>query len=85
MTRTPDDVGPARATYPLRYRAAETRGARIGRPLRVLGRVRGVDEALMNRIGCAFLEQDAAGAALAVASQPALLTQIVAQLTDRLP
>jgi len=67
MTRTPDDVGPARATYPLRYRAAETRGARIGRPLRVLGRVRGVDEALMNRIGCAFLEQDAAGAALAVA------------------
>ncbi|SFJ65194.1 hypothetical protein [Cellulomonas sp. KH9] len=26
-----------------------------------------------------------AGAALAVASQPALLTQIVAQLTDRLP
>ncbi|MFI2488378.1 oxygenase MpaB family protein [Promicromonospora kroppenstedtii] len=61
-----DDVGRAPA-YPLRFRSAEARGTRIGRPLRVLGRVRGVDEALLDRIGRAFLEQDDAGAALAAA------------------
>lgn len=68
MTSTPDDVGQApAASYPLRFRTAEARGARIGRPLRLFGRVRGVDEALMDRIGRAFLEQDEAGAALAAA------------------
>jgi hypothetical protein len=65
---TANDVGrPAAPTYPLRFRAAEARGARIGRPLRLLGRVRGVDEALMDRIGRAFFEADDAGAALAAA------------------
>ncbi|MEV0894474.1 oxygenase MpaB family protein [Promicromonospora sp. NPDC050262] len=62
-----DDVEPASAPYPRRFRAAEARGARIGRPLRVLGRVRGVDEALLDRIGRAFNEEDDAGAALAAA------------------
>jgi hypothetical protein len=63
-----NDVGqPAAPTYPLRFRAAEARGARIGRPLRLLGRVRGVDEALMDRIGRAFFEADDAGVALAAA------------------
>lgn len=57
----------ASASYPLRFRSAEARGARIGRPLRLLGRVRGVDEALMDRIGRAFFETDGAGAALAAA------------------
>jgi hypothetical protein len=68
MASTVDDVGqPAAPTYPLRFRSAEARGARIGRPLRLFARVRGVDEALLDRIGRAFLEQDDAGAALAAA------------------
>jgi hypothetical protein len=63
-----NDVGrPAAPTYPLRFRSAEARGTRIGRPLRLLGRVRGVDEALMDRIGRAFFEADDAGAVLAAA------------------
>ncbi|MFD7308267.1 oxygenase MpaB family protein [Promicromonospora sp. NPDC059942] len=61
------DVEPASAAYPRRFRSAEARGRRIGRPLRVLGRVRGVDEALLARIGRAFSEEDDAGAALAAA------------------
>lgn len=66
MADTVDDVsGPATATYPLRFRAAQARGARIGRPLRVLGGVRGVDQALLDRIGRAFSEEDDAGATLA--------------------
>jgi hypothetical protein len=67
MASTSDDVGQPTATYPLRFRSAEARGARIGRPLRLLGRARGVDEALLDRIGRAFFEQDDAGAALAAA------------------
>jgi len=68
MASIADDVGqPAAASYPLRFRAAEARGARIGRPLRLFGRVRGVDESLMDRIGRAFFEADDAGAALAAA------------------
>jgi hypothetical protein len=63
-----NDVGrPAAPVYPVRFRSAEARGARIGRPLRLLGRVRGVDEALMDRIGRALFEADDAGAALAAA------------------
>ncbi|MEU4387211.1 oxygenase MpaB family protein [Promicromonospora sp. NPDC023805] len=67
MASTTDDVGQPTASYPLRFRSAETRGTRIGRPLRLFARVRGVDEALLDRIGRAFLEQDDAGAALAAA------------------
>jgi hypothetical protein len=68
MASTVDDVGPTTGPpYPARFRAAEARGARIARPLRLLGRVRGVDEALLDRIGRAFFEQDDAGAALAAA------------------
>ncbi|WP_419704532.1 oxygenase MpaB family protein [Promicromonospora sp. NFX87] len=68
MASTTDDVGrPAAPTHPLRFRSAEARGARIGRPLRWFGGVRGVDEALLDRIGRAFFEQDDAGAALAAA------------------
>ena len=51
--------------YPSRFREAEARGARLGVPLRVLGRVKGVDEVLMDRIGRAFGERDEPGARLA--------------------
>ncbi|MEV0949758.1 oxygenase MpaB family protein [Promicromonospora sp. NPDC050249] len=67
MASTTDDVGQPITTYPLRFRSAEARGARIGRPLRLFARVRGVDGALLDRIGRAFFEQDDAGAALAAA------------------
>jgi hypothetical protein len=53
--------------YPRRFRSAEARGARIGRPLRLFGRAGDVDEALLDRIGRAFFEEDDAGAALAAA------------------
>ncbi|MFD2026887.1 oxygenase MpaB family protein [Promicromonospora aerolata] len=63
-----DDIGRPAAAYPRRFRAAEARGVRIGRPLRLLGRTeREIDEALLDRIGRAFLEEDDAGAALAAA------------------
>ena len=65
---TADDIGRPAAAYPRRFRAAEARGVRIGRPLRLLGRTeREIDEALLDRIGRAFLEEDDAGAALAAA------------------
>jgi len=51
--------------YPSRFREAEARGVRLGAPLRVLGRVKSVDEDLMDRIGRAFGERDELGAALA--------------------
>lgn len=51
--------------YPQRYREAEARGVRLGVPLRVMGRVKGVDEDLMDRIGHAFGERDESGARLA--------------------
>lgn len=54
-------------TYPSRHRAQESRGARIGRPLRVLGRVRHVDEGLLDEIGRGYLRVDEAGAQVAEA------------------
>ncbi|MDP3970030.1 MAG: oxygenase MpaB family protein [Nocardioides sp.] len=50
---------------PARFRAGEARAARIGRPLRLVGGVRRVDEVLMTRIGKALTERDEPGAALA--------------------
>lgn len=50
---------------PARFRAAEDRNRRIGRPLRALGRIREVDEQLMDRIGKAMGERDELGARLA--------------------
>lgn len=53
---------------PSRFREAEARGAKLGRPLRWLGGIApGVDEALMARLGTALLERDEPGAALAQA------------------
>lgn len=52
---------------PTRFREGETRNRRLGRPLRSLGRVRGIDEDLMARIGRAFYERDEPGTRLAEA------------------
>ncbi|TWH03187.1 uncharacterized protein DUF2236 [Nocardioides sp. J9] len=52
-------------SYPARFRAAEARGRRLGRPLQLFARVRQVDEALMDRIGRAMTERDELGARLA--------------------
>ncbi len=53
--------------FPTRFREGEARGRRLGRPLRLLGRIDEVDEELMERIGRAFGERDEAGARLAEA------------------
>ncbi|MFE6646628.1 oxygenase MpaB family protein [Nocardioides sp. NPDC057772] len=53
--------------FPTRFREGEARGRRLGRPLRLLGRVTEVDEGLMERIGRAFNERDEPGARLAEA------------------
>lgn len=55
------------AELPARYRAAEARNARLGRPLRWVARVRSIDEDLMTRLGRGFLEVDELGAQLASA------------------
>ncbi|WP_456694743.1 oxygenase MpaB family protein [Aeromicrobium sp. P5_D10] len=52
---------------PSRFRAAEERGARIGRVLRSVGRIDEVDEELMGLIGRRFMQRDEVGAALATA------------------
>ncbi|GAA3804812.1 oxygenase MpaB family protein [Nocardioides panacisoli] len=62
---TEQAVPASTGSFPSRYREAEARGARLGRPLKVMGRVSGVDEALMERIGRAFGERDELGARLA--------------------
>ena len=53
--------------FPTRFREGEARSRRLGRPLRLLGRIDEVDEDLMERIGRAFGERDEAGARLAEA------------------
>lgn len=52
---------------PSRFRAAEERGAQIGRVLRSVGRIDDVDEDLMNLIGRRLMERDEVGAALVTA------------------
>lgn len=52
---------------PSRFRADEQRGARIGRVLRRVARVKTVDEELMTLIGRRFMERDEVGAALVAA------------------
>jgi hypothetical protein len=51
--------------YPSRFREAEARGRRLGRPLRLAARVRALDEELMDRIGEKMLTRDELGARLA--------------------
>src|SRR4051794_23269497 len=50
---------------PTRFRAGEARGARLGRPLKRIGRVTSIDEAQLTLIGQRFMERDEVGAALA--------------------
>lgn len=56
---------PPPPAYPRRFRAGADRNRRMGRPLKVVGRVKEVDEALMDRIGRAMHERDELGARLA--------------------
>lgn len=49
---------------PTRFRSGEERAAKLGRVLKVVGRVQQVDEELMTLIGRRFMERDEVGAAL---------------------
>ncbi|AXT84963.1 DUF2236 domain-containing protein [Aeromicrobium sp. A1-2] len=49
---------------PTRFRSGEERGAKIGRVLRVVGRVGAVDDDLLDQIGRRFMQRDEVGAAL---------------------
>ncbi len=51
--------------YPTRFREAEERNRRLGRPLRLAARIGSLDEALMQRVGEKMLERDELGARLA--------------------
>src|SRR3954453_17416515 len=63
---TTDTVTPSTtARPPARFRAGEARGARLGRPLKRIGRVKSVDEDQLALIGQRFMERDEVGAALA--------------------
>lgn len=53
------------ARYPSRFREAESRGRRLGRPLRLAARTGALDEDLMRRIGERMLTRDELGARLA--------------------
>jgi hypothetical protein len=53
--------------FPRRFRSAEERNARIARPLARIGRVREVDEDLLNEIGRRTMMRDEIGADLAAA------------------
>jgi hypothetical protein len=59
------------AAPPTRFRAGEARGARLGRPLKRIGRVKSVDEDQLALIGQRFMERDEIGAALAKAMRSA--------------
>ncbi|WP_156755317.1 oxygenase MpaB family protein [Actinokineospora pegani] len=67
---------PTTRTPPTRFREAEARGRRLGRALRVLGRVPAeADEALLARLGAALLERDEPGAALAEAMRTRVVSR----------
>ena len=64
--RRPPRTRPPHAV-PSRFREAETRSRRMGRTLKVVARVREVDEDLMQRLGTGFMQCDEVGARLATA------------------
>lgn len=53
--------------HPQRFRAAPERSARLARPLRLIARLKTVDEPLLDRIGRQMLARDEVGAELAEA------------------
>lgn len=57
--------GSVPGTTPSRFMAGGERNRRLGRPLKLVGRVRGVDENLLARIGEAMMERDEPAARLA--------------------
>ncbi|MEH3034703.1 MAG: oxygenase MpaB family protein [Aeromicrobium erythreum] len=61
---TPVTASAPGEAFATRFRAGEERGARIGRVLRLLGRVREVDEDLMRELGQGFDRVDEPAAAL---------------------
>lgn len=72
-------TAPQTDRYPSRFRAGEARATRMGRPLRLLGRVDALDEAFMDRIGRSFLERDEAGALLADAIRTRAVSMVQVQ------
>lgn len=56
---------PLPATTPTRFMAGGERNRRLGRPLKLVGRVKGIDEQLLTRIGEAMMERDEPAARLA--------------------
>jgi hypothetical protein len=61
------ETTPVAVDIPERYRAAEKRNARLGRPLKLVTRLRAVDEDLMRRLARGFMEVDELGGELAQA------------------
>lgn len=58
---------PASGATPVRFKAGGERNRRLGRPLKLVGRIKDVDDDLLERIGGAMLERDELGARLAQA------------------
>lgn len=63
----PSPVSGTTTAPPRRHRSGEARGARIGRPLRLVGRVRQVDEDLLDDLGQGYWRVDELAADLAAA------------------
>jgi hypothetical protein len=59
------ETAPALVEIPTRYRAAEKRNARLGLPLKLVTRLRTVDEDQMERLARGFMEVDDLGGDLA--------------------
>lgn len=58
---------PASGAAPVRFKAGGERNRRLGRPLKLVGRIKDVDDDLLEQIGRAMLERDELGARLAQA------------------
>jgi len=64
-SRHHEGVATTAIRYPSRFREAEERGRRLGRPLRLAARTGALDEELMGRIGEGMLTRDELGGRLA--------------------
>lgn len=75
-------TAPALPAFPTRFREGEARAAAMGRGLRLVARVGGLDEELMARLGRGFMEYDEPGVRLAEAIRTRAVTR--KQLADAL-